>query len=144
MSKKTKNIQFVSGPLSSNLIVDLMEAQAKHNETGAYTIFCGQVRADYLEEKKVIGIEYTSYNTMANQILNERLEELLLQFNLQTITVIHSIGFVPIGGISVILFISSSHRKAALEAQEAILPIIKFEVPIWKKEMFDDQSYRWA
>jgi molybdopterin synthase catalytic subunit len=139
-----KNIQFIEGPLSSKLILDLIETFSKQSETGAYTIFCGQVRADYFEDKKVNGIEYTTYKTMASQILNEKLEALLQQFKIQDISVIHSKGFVPVGGLSVILFITSLHRNAALQAQEALLPIIKYEVPIWKKEIFENQSYRWV
>jgi molybdopterin synthase catalytic subunit len=50
---------------------------------------------------------------------------------------------VAVGELSVILFITSAHRNQALEAQQALLPIIKFEVPIWKKEILEDASNRW-
>jgi molybdopterin synthase catalytic subunit len=139
-----KNIQFIEGSLSSELISQLINQHQQHLNTGAYTIFCGQVRADMIATTKVKGIEYSIYETMAHKILTEQVEELIEKFNVQNISIIHSKGFVAIGGLSVILFISSKHRNQALEAQQALLPIIKFEIPIWKKEILQDASHRWA
>jgi molybdopterin synthase catalytic subunit len=139
-----KNIQLIEGPLSTQLVSNLLDLNAHTLNTGAYTIFCGQVRADQFENKNVKGIEYTCYEGMVLKILREQLEEIKTQFQIQEIFVMHSSGFVPVGSLSVILFISSSHRKQALEAQHAIIEIIKYEVPIWKKEIFEDASFRWA
>lgn len=139
-----KNIQFIDGPLSPGIITDLFAIHAKQLNTGAYTIFCGQVRADCIDNNKVTGISYSTYESMANAILEEKLTELKNQFQTQSITVIHSNGFVPVGALSVILFITASHRKQALAAQEALLPIIKFDVPIWKKEIFENEGFRWT
>jgi len=137
-------IQLIEGPLSTQLVSNLLDFNAQNLNTGAYTIFCGQVRADKIENNNVRGIEYSCYESMVLKILREQLDELKSQFHIQEIYVIHSLGFVPVGSLSVILFITSSHRKQALEAQHAIIEIIKFEVPIWKKEIFEDASFRWA
>jgi molybdopterin synthase catalytic subunit len=139
-----KNIQFIEGPLSTSLVSELIELNKLQLSTGAYTIFCGQVRADQVELQKVKGIEYTIYESMANKILDEQLDQLKSLYQIQHINVIHSKGFVAVGKLSVILFITSAHRNQALEAQQALLPIIKFEVPIWKKEILEDASFRWA
>jgi molybdopterin synthase catalytic subunit len=139
-----KNVQFINGSLAVQLIVELLNEHSQQFNTGAYSIFCGQVRADAVENINVKGIEYTSYESMALAILKEKTEEVKQQYDVQHISIFHSKGFVPVGGLSVIIFITSSHRKQALAAQEALLPIIKFEVPIWKKEIFEDHSSRWA
>jgi molybdopterin synthase catalytic subunit len=139
-----KNIQLIEGPLSTRLVSNLLDLNAQTLRTGAYTVFCGQVRADQIENKKVKGIEYTCYEGMVLKILSEQLEELKTQFQIQEIYVMHSSGFVLVGSLSVILFITSSHRKQALQAQQALIEIIKYEVPIWKKEIFEDASFRWA
>jgi molybdopterin synthase catalytic subunit len=138
-----KNIQFIEGPLSTSLVSELLELNKLQLSTGAYTIFCGQVRADQVELQKVKGIEYTIYESMANKILDEQLDQLKSLYQIQHINVIHSKGFVAVGEFSVILFITSAHRNQASEAQQALLPIIKFEVPIWKKEILEDASNRW-
>lgn len=139
-----KNIQFIEGPLSPQLVTELIQENMQLLSTGAYTIFCGQVRADVVEGQNVTGIEYTIYEPLAFKILEEQIALALEQYNVQTISIIHSKGFVKAGGLSVILFITSSHRNQALEAQQAILPVIKFEVPIWKKEILQNLHTRWA
>jgi len=138
-----KKIQFIEGPISPQHIGQLIDEHQQHLNTGAYTIFCGQVRADLVESQKVKGIEYSIYESMAFKILNAQIDTLINQFKLQSITVLHSKGFVPVGNLSVILMITSTHRNQALEAQNTLLPIIKFEVPIWKKEILQDASFHW-
>jgi molybdopterin synthase catalytic subunit len=124
-------------------VSELLELNKLQLSTGAYTIFCGKVRADQVELQKVKGIEYTIYESMANKILDEQLGQLKSLYQIQHLNVIHSKGFVAVGELSVILFITSAHRNQALEAQQALLQIIKFEVPIWKKEILEDASNRW-
>ncbi len=139
-----RQIQFIEGPLSPQLIVDMLQDHAQSLTDGAYTLFCGRVRADINEGVMVKGINYSCYESMAVQLLENNLAELKNNYTISEIFVLHSIGFVPAGGISVMLMISAPHRKQALEAQEALLPIIKFEIPIWKKEIYEDGSHTWT
>ena len=39
---------------------------------------------------------------------------------------------------AVVLAVSAPHRKAALEAVETFIARMKREVPVWKKEFFED------
>ena len=139
-----KNIQFIEGALSPALVTALIEENMQFLSTGAYTIFCGQVRADVVDAENVTGIEYTIYERLAFKILEEQIAIALEQYNVHKISIIHSKGLVKAGGLSVILFITSSHRNQALQAQQALLPVIKFEVPIWKKELLQNRHSRWA
>ncbi len=139
-----KQIQFIEGPLSPQLTVDMLQAHTQSLHDGAYTLFCGRVRADVNDGLKVKGINYSCYESMAVQLLEKNLAELKNNYTISEIFVLHSVGFVPAGGISVMLMISAPHRKQALEAQEALLPIIKFEIPIWKKEIYEDGSHTWT
>ena len=50
---------------------------------------------------------------------------------------------VPIGETSLVVAVSSPHRKEAFQACQAAVDRIKEIVPIWKKEVFDDGS-RWV
>lgn len=139
-----KQIQFIEGPLSPQLTVDLLQEHTQSLNDGAYTLFCGRVRADVNDGVKVKGINYSCYESMAVQLLEKNVAELKNNYTISEIFVLHSVGFVPAGGLSVMLMISAPHRKQALEAQEALLPIIKFEIPIWKKEIYDDGSHTWT
>lgn len=44
----------------------------------------------------------------------------------------------PIQEASVIIAISSPHRKEALEAVSYAIDTLKVKVPIWKKEVYDE------
>lgn len=50
----------------------------------------------------------------------------------------HRLGLVPIGESSVVVAVSSVHRKEALEACHFLIDELKASVPIWKKEVYDD------
>jgi molybdopterin synthase catalytic subunit len=41
------------------------------------------------------------------------------------------------------VFTSSKHRKDAIAACEYLVERIKAEVPVWGKEIFEDDSHAW-
>ena len=51
---------------------------------------------------------------------------------------IHRIGRVDIGEASVVIAVSSAHRKEAFQACRCAIDTLKKTVPIWKKEYFAD------
>ena len=55
----------------------------------------------------------------------------------------HSLGRVNAGEISLFVFTSSAHRRAAIDACNEIVERIKKEVPVWGKEIFDDETSQW-
>ena len=68
MSKKTV---FIQGAISSEFIGNsIAKHQSKHT-IGAHNIFLGQVRADAIEGNTVTAIEYSAYEEMANEKLDE-------------------------------------------------------------------------
>lgn len=61
-------------------------------------------------------------------------------------TVHHRLGSVPIGEPSIVIAVSSPHRKEAFVACEAILEDIKRTVQIWKREYYageDESTAEW-
>ena len=55
----------------------------------------------------------------------------------------HSLGIVKAGEISLFVFASSPHRKAAIEACNETVERIKKELPVWGKELFENENYQW-
>ena len=49
----------------------------------------------------------------------------------------HRLGDVRTGEASILVCVSSAHRKAAFELCEEVLEEVKRQVPIWKKEIYD-------
>ena len=88
-------------------------------------------------------IEYTCYEEMANEKMHEIREAIFAKYDLTCMHVYHSLGKVATGEISLFVFTSSKHRKAAINACEELVENIKSSLPIWGKELFTNESYQW-
>jgi len=140
--KKPKNI-FVQGAITASFIADSIQKHSTKTDIGAHSIFLGQVRNDVINEKKVAAIEYTAYEEMALEKMHEIREAIFEKYRLTCMHVYHSLGKVAAGEISLFVFTSSIHRKAAIDACEETVERIKHELPVWGKELFEDETYQW-
>lgn len=143
MTKRTPKNIFVKGPISSVFIAESIEKHSVKTEIGGHSIFLGQVRADIIENKKVRAIEYTAYEDLALESMHSIREQIFEKYALTCMHVYHSLGAVATGEISLFVFTSSPHRKAAIDACTETVERIKAELPIWGKELFEDESYQW-
>ncbi len=140
--KKFKNI-FINGAIDPVFISDSI---AKHNTNtgiGAHSIFLGQVRRDEMDGKLVAFIEYTTYEEMALEKMHEIREAIFSKHSLTCMHIYHSLGRINSGEICFFVFTSAPHRKAAISACEEVVERIKAELPIWGKEVFEDESHQW-
>ena len=140
--KKIRNI-FVQGSIDPSLIADSIRKHSSQTSIGGHSIFLGQVRNDLIGEKEVALIEYTAYEEMALEKMHEIREAIFKKYPLTCLHVYHSLGTVPVGGISLFVFTSSKHRREAIRACEELVDRIKEELPVWGKEVFVDESYEW-
>ena len=140
--KKQKNI-FVSGPVVPAFVGESIQQHSKKTGIGAHSIFLGQVRADTSNGQTVIAIEYSTYEEMALETMHGIREAIFTKYNLSCMHVYHSLGRVAAGEISLFVFTSSARRKAAIDACEEIVERIKAELPVWGKELFDNEGYQW-
>ena len=140
--KKFRNI-FVQGSIDPSLIADSIRKHSTQTSIGGHSIFLGQVRKDLIGEKEVASIEYTAYEEMALEKMHEIREAIFEKYPLTCLHVYHSLGTVPVGGISLFVFTSAKHRREAIRACEELVDRIKEELPVWGKEVFDDESYEW-
>lgn len=142
MDKKKKNI-FVKGAIPLILVADSIAKHASKTDIGAHSIFLGQIRADQIDGKTVRAIEYTSYDDLALNKMSEIREAIFEKYDLTCMHIYHSIGMVLAGEICLFVFTSSGHRKAAIAACEEVVERIKNELPIWGKEIFEDDTHQW-
>ena len=137
-----KNI-FQEGPIAATFIAESIAKHATKTEIGGHNIFLGQVRADAIEDKKVVAIEYTSNVDMALEKMHEIREAIFAKYPLTCMHVYHSLGVIKSGEICLFVFTSSKHRKAAIDACAECVERIKAELPIWGKEIFEGDGYQW-
>ncbi len=143
MEKTTIKNVFIQGAITPEFIANSIRKHQSKTQIGAHDIFLGQVRADTIEKKIVKAIEYTAYEDMANKKFHEIREATFEKFDLSCMHIYHSIGSVAVGEICLFVFVSSPHRKEVFEALQYVVEEIKSQVPVFGKEVFEDQSYQW-
>ena len=140
--KKPKNV-FKEGAITSEFIANSIAKHQTKTSIGAHNIFLGQVRADEIDGKVISAIEYTAYEEMANEKFHEIREATFDKFNLTCMHIYHSLGTVKAGEICLFVFVSSPRRKEVFKAIEYVVEEIKAKVPVFGKEIFEDQSHQW-
>lgn len=140
--RKPKNI-FVEGPISPEKIANSIANHSSKTDIGGHSIFLGQVRADEKEGGKVRAIAYTAYEEMALEKAYEIREAVFSKYPLTCMHIYHSLGEVKTGEICLFVFTSSRHRKAAIDACEELVERIKKDLPIWGKELVDNEKEVW-
>lgn len=142
MKFKPKNI-FVQGAITPQKIADSIAHHGVKTNIGGHSIFLGQVRADQTSIGTVTAIEYSAYEEMAIEKAYDIREAAFEKYKLTCMHIYHSLGQVKAGEISLFLFTSSKHRKAAIDACAEIVEQIKKELPIWGKEIISENKSVW-
>ncbi|HSE99645.1 MAG TPA: molybdenum cofactor biosynthesis protein MoaE [Nitrososphaeraceae archaeon] len=117
--------------------------QIKDDSSGAVVFFTGSVR-NYNSKGKAEGIFYEAYEEMVGEIFKKIENEIFENWNIKKFIAIHRIGYLKVGEISVIIGVSSEHRKEAFEACSYGIDNIKKRCPIWKKEKMGSGNFEWV
>ena len=143
MDKKKPKKVFVQGAIPPEKIANSIANHQSKTNIGAHSIFLGQIRADEVDAKIVQAIEYSAYEEMAEQVFHEIRESAFSKFDITCAHIYHSMGRVNAGEICLFVFTSSAHRKIAIVACNFFVEEIKAKVPIFGKELFEDDSHQW-
>ena len=106
-------------------------------EDGAVVVFEGAVR-NHANGKGVRFLEYDAYESMALKKLEEIGSRAKQQFKIRDIAIVHRLGHMEIGELSIVIAVASAHRDPAFDACRFAIDTIKEIVPIWKKEFYED------
>ena len=128
--------EFYLGYLTSEVIdVNRLLVDRQNTSVGGTVIFLGTVRELNSENIKLLQLNYEAYETMAEEIFSEIETEARKKWEIEEITALHRIGTLNVGEVSVIIIVSSKHRKEAFECCGYIIDSVKSRVPIWKMEI---------
>jgi len=108
----------------------------RKDESGAVALFSGVVRNENLG-RRVLYLEYDSYQEMAERVMREIADEALARWPITDVAMQHRIGRLEIGEASLLVAVSAPHRKAAFEACHALVDRFKEVAPVWKKEVWE-------
>ncbi len=111
---------------------------------GAVALFLGTVR-DNSEAGSVEKIEYEAYEPMAEKSLAQPEDEVKRRWPATTgVKIVHRLGLLSVGDISVAIAVSSPHRAEAFEACRYAIEAIKPGAPIWKRERLANGKKVWV
>jgi molybdopterin synthase catalytic subunit len=110
---------------------------------GAVLLFLGTVR-DHADGRPVGGLRYETYQAMAEKELNAIAGEAVRQLGTDRIAVVHRVGNLAVGEVSVAIAVSSPHRAEAYQASRFIIEEIKKRLPVWKHEQYVDGEAAWV
>jgi len=153
-SFETKNGECVLTyePLDTQSIIKSVGDDA----AGAIAVFIGTTRNSF-KGRAVVRLEYHAYTSLAIKTmatildsansLVERSEHsvqapvpALIRCRLH-----HRLGVVPVGEPSIVIAVSSPHRRESFQACEFILEEVKAKAQIWKREFYEgcDEDSQW-
>ncbi|PVG03347.1 MoaE-domain-containing protein [Serendipita vermifera] len=109
------------------------------DEAGAIASFIGQTRNNF-QGRPVTHLEYHAYTALAIKTMQAILQEARgrATSSLSRIALHHRLGQCGVGEISIIVAVSSPHRKEAFEACSWIVDEVKGKVQVFKKEYYGD------
>jgi len=132
------------GPVSDDVILKVINDRKSDLSAGASSLFLGKVRDDVSDGKTVTAIEYSAYPEMVTSAGDKIIDEIRISYNdVRDITIIHSTGVVSAGEISLLISVTAGHRDEATRACREALERIKESFPVWKKELFNDNTSAW-
>lgn len=112
-------------------------------QAGAVVLFLGTTR-EFTDGRQTTALEYECYAEMAQKKLAELEAEAGRRWALTGCTIVHRIGRVEPGEVSVAIAVSSAHRQAAFAAGQWLIDTLKETVPIWKRENWADGGSQWV
>jgi molybdopterin synthase catalytic subunit len=88
--------------------------------------------------RTVDALEYEAHASMAVAVLEAIAAEIATRFAVDRLAIVHRVGDVPLGEVSIAVVAVAAHRGAAFDAARYAIDETKARAPIWKAERFAD------
>jgi len=122
--------------------IAITEAVRRPN-CGGVVSFLGTVR-DLTGEQVTVALEYEANAPMAARKLAEIEADVRSRWPVGEVAMVHRLGRLEIGEVSVAVAISAPHRAEAFAACRHAIDRLKELVPIWKKEIGPAGNSAWV
>lgn len=117
--------------------------RVRSDQAGAVCSFLGTVR-EMTGDRQTTSLDYEAYPEMALKKLGELEAEARQRWPILDVALVHRVGHLGLGEISVVVAVSCPHRHQAFDACRWLIDTLKEVVPIWKKEVWADGTEEWV
>jgi molybdopterin synthase catalytic subunit len=112
---------------------------------GGIASFYGATRGENdAEHGELTRLDYEAYSEMALNQMRGLVGTAEAKWGAGRVAMLHRLGPVGVGEISVAIAVATPHRAEAFEACRWLIDSLKRDVPIWKKDVFADGFTRWV
>jgi molybdopterin synthase catalytic subunit len=132
-------IRLTSDPIDYAALTE----SVRSTDSGAVVLFMGTVR-EMTEGRRTSALDYDAYTPMAEAKLNELETQARARWPIDKVAIVHRMGRLELGEVSVAVAVSCPHRHQAFEAARFLIDELKVTVPIWKKENWSDGTTEWV
>jgi molybdopterin synthase catalytic subunit len=136
----TLTVRIQQKPFDASTELALLSA---NHAVGAITSFVGTVRS-YGDCKDVVALQLEHYPGMTEQSLRAIARQASRRWPIAAATVVHRVGYLPLGEPIVLVAIAAAHRRDAFAACEFVMDWLKTEAPFWKREITADGQAHWV
>ena len=131
-------IKLVDKPIDSAAVLDSVRSP----QAGAIVLFLGTTR-EMTAGRRTNSLDYECYPEMTERKLTQLEADARQQWPIIKCTVVHRLGHLELGEVSVAVAVSTPHREDAFHAGRWLIDTIKQDVPIWKRENWSDGTTEW-
>ena len=112
---------------------------------GGICTFEGATRTETsAEHGPLVRLEYETIEPMARKQLHKLAYDATERYAAGRVAIVHRLGAVPPGQVSVMIAVACEHRAESFEACRFLIDALKKDVPIWKKDVFEDGFVSWV
>ncbi len=115
------------------------------DDLGGIVTFEGATRMENdPEHGRLVRLDYQAYEAMALRQMAELAEAARARWPVGRVAIVHRVGAVAPGEVSVMIAVACPHRAEAFEACRWLIDTLKRDVPIWKREVWADEATSWV
>lgn len=103
----------------------------------ATCVFAGTVRRSN-RGREVVALSYEAHRPLAARVLKELEEEAEARDGVRSCRVVHRVGTLEVGEVSVVVAVAADDHDAAVGAASRTIDELKERVPMWKEERYAD------
>jgi len=132
-------VELTKAPIDYHHLIERIRSP----QAGAVLLFLGTVR-EFTSGRQTLRLGYEAYPQMALTKMRELAKEACQRWPVVEVAIVHRLGVLELGDISVAIAVSTPHRDQGFEAGRWLIDTLKEVVPVWKQENWSDGSQEWV